>query len=120
MHGCLGARLHCHLWNPRKTPLQGAGVKVAGRGTRARRKPAAARFPAAAAVARGLLAWYARAGRDLPWRRSPDPYRVWVSEIMLQQTQVDRVKDFFTRFVARFPDVASLAAAQEDDVLRLW
>ena len=71
-------------------------------------------------MARGLLAWYARAGRDLPWRRSPDPYRVWVSEIMLQQTQVDRVKDFFTRFVARFPDVASLAAAQEDDVLRLW
>ncbi len=71
-------------------------------------------------MARALLAWYARAGRDLPWRRSPDPYRVWVSEIMLQQTQVDRVKDFFARFVARFPDVAALAAAREADVLRLW
>jgi A/G-specific adenine glycosylase len=71
-------------------------------------------------VARPLLAWYARARRDLPWRRSPDPYRVWVSEIMLQQTQVERVKDFFARFVARFPDVASLAAAREPEVLRLW
>jgi A/G-specific adenine glycosylase len=71
-------------------------------------------------VARALLAWYARAQRDLPWRRSPDPYRVWVSEIMLQQTQVERVKDFFARFVARFPDVATLAAAREQEVLRLW
>jgi len=71
-------------------------------------------------VARPLLAWYARAKRDLPWRRSADPYRVWVSEIMLQQTQVERVKDFFARFVARFPDVATLAAAREPEVLRLW
>ena len=71
-------------------------------------------------VARPLLAWFARAGRDLPWRRSRDPYRVWVSEIMLQQTQVERVKDFFVRFLAAFPDVHSLAAANEHDVLRLW
>jgi A/G-specific adenine glycosylase len=59
-------------------------------------------------------------GRDLPWRRSRDPYRVWVSEIMLQQTQVERVKDFFTRFLAAFPDVHALAAADEARVLKLW
>ncbi len=73
-----------------------------------------------AAVVRALLAWYGRARRDLPWRRSQDPYRVWVSEIMLQQTQVERVKDFFVRFLDRFPTVAALAAAAEHDVLRLW
>lgn len=73
-----------------------------------------------AAVARALLAWYARVGRDLPWRRSRDPYRVWVSEIMLQQTQVERVKDFYVRFLDRFPTVAALAAAAEHDVLRHW
>jgi A/G-specific adenine glycosylase len=67
-----------------------------------------------------LLAWYGRAGRDLPWRRSPDPYRVWISEIMLQQTQVERVKDFYVRFLERFPTVSALAAAAEHDVLRRW
>jgi A/G-specific adenine glycosylase len=79
-----------------------------------------ARPPAAGRVAPPLLAWYARARRDLPWRRSRDPYRVWVSEIMLQQTQVERVKVFFTRFIAAFPSVRALAAADEHDVLRLW
>jgi A/G-specific adenine glycosylase len=67
-----------------------------------------------------LLAWYAGAARDLPWRKSRDPYRVWVSEIMLQQTQVATVRDYFQRFVAAFPDVHSLAAADESQVLRLW
>ena len=95
-------------------------MKVAGRETRKRPARTAHDPVAQAAVASGLLAWYARAKRDLPWRRSADPYRVWVSEIMLQQTQVERVKDFFARFVARFPDVASLAAAREPEVLRLW
>ena len=71
-------------------------------------------------VAGPLLRWYARAGRDLPWRRSPEPYRVWVSEVMLQQTQVERVREFFVRFVTAFPDVRALAAADEDEVLRLW
>jgi A/G-specific adenine glycosylase len=71
-------------------------------------------------IARALLRWYGRARRDLPWRRCRDPYRVWVSEIMLQQTQVERVKDFFVRFMERFPTVASLAAAREDEVLKLW
>ncbi len=69
---------------------------------------------------RRLLAWYADHKRDLPWRRSRDPYRVWLSEIMLQQTQVATVRSYFERFVAAFPDVASLAAADETEVLRLW
>ncbi|MEM9185070.1 MAG: A/G-specific adenine glycosylase [Planctomycetota bacterium] len=69
---------------------------------------------------RRLLAWYAKHARDLPWRRSHDPYRVWVSEVMLQQTQVDTVKPYFERFTAAFPTVADLAAADEQHVLRLW
>ncbi|GIX31009.1 MAG: A/G-specific adenine glycosylase [Porticoccaceae bacterium] len=68
-----------------------------------------------------LLAWYDRHGRrDLPWRRAVTPYRVWVSEIMLQQTRVSTAIPFFERFVARFPDVASLAAADEEEVLAHW
>lgn len=77
-------------------------------------------LPSAAAVVRSLRAWFRRHRRDLPWRENRDPYRVWVSEIMLQQTQVERVKEFFTRFMARFPTVAALAAAREPEVLRLW
>lgn len=69
---------------------------------------------------RRLLAWYHKHARDLPWRRSRDPYRVWISEIMLQQTQVATVRDYFTRFIAAFPDIRSLADANEIDVLRLW
>jgi A/G-specific adenine glycosylase len=77
-------------------------------------------IPEPGAVSRLLGAWYRRHRRDLPWRANRDPYRVWVSEIMLQQTQVERVKEFFTRFVARFPSVASLAAAREAEVLKRW
>jgi A/G-specific adenine glycosylase len=69
---------------------------------------------------RRLLAWYAKNARDLPWRRSRDPYRVWISEVMLQQTQVATVRDYFSRFVRALPDVRRLAAAEEQDVLRLW
>ncbi|HEV3341371.1 MAG TPA: A/G-specific adenine glycosylase [Pirellulales bacterium] len=69
---------------------------------------------------RRLLAWYERHARDLAWRRSRDPYRVWVSEIMLQQTQVATVADYFPRFLAAFPTVTALAAAEEEQVLRLW
>lgn len=67
-----------------------------------------------------LLDWYDAHRRDLPWRRAPEPYAVWVSEIMAQQTQMDRVVDYFTRWMAVFPDVASLARADEEEVLRLW
>ena len=69
---------------------------------------------------RRLLAWYRRHRRDLPWRDSADPYRVWVSEIMLQQTQVVTVIPYFTRFLQAFPTIATLAAAPEHDVLRHW
>ncbi|MDZ7670278.1 MAG: A/G-specific adenine glycosylase [Gammaproteobacteria bacterium] len=68
-----------------------------------------------------VLQWFDSHGRkDLPWQHPIDPYRVWVSEIMLQQTQVSTVIPYFQRFMARFPDVASLAAAELDDVLHLW
>jgi len=68
-----------------------------------------------------VLAWFDRHGRkDLPWQREPEPYRVWVSEIMLQQTQVQTVIPYFERFVDRFPDVAALAGAPLDAVLHLW
>jgi len=65
--------------------------------------------------------WQSKHGRhDLPWQGSRDPYRIWVSEIMLQQTQVSTVIAYFTRFMARFPDVAALARASEDEVLAHW
>lgn len=68
-----------------------------------------------------LLAWFDRHGRhDLPWQRERSPYRVWLSEIMLQQTQVNTVIPYFERFVAAFPDVAALAAAPVDSVLHHW
>src|SRR6201987_6568159 len=71
-----------------------------------------------------LLAWYDRHRRRLPWRAPagarPDPYRVWLSEIMLQQTTVATVAPYFDRFVARWPDVLALAAASLDEVLQLW
>jgi A/G-specific adenine glycosylase len=71
-------------------------------------------------IRRRLIAWYRRARRDLPWRRSSDPYRIWLSETMLQQTRVETVVPYYERFLARFPNVESLAAADEEDVLRLW
>lgn len=69
---------------------------------------------------RRLLAWYAKHKRDLPWRKSTNPYRVWVSEVMLQQTQVETVKPYFQRFIKAFPTVKKLAQADEQQVLRLW
>src|SRR5690348_11696950 len=70
---------------------------------------------------RRLLAWHRRHGRhDLPWQRRPTPYRVWVSEIMLQQTQVATVIPYHARFMRRFPSLSRLAAAPLDEVLHLW
>jgi A/G-specific adenine glycosylase len=71
-------------------------------------------------VSARLLVWYGQAGRDLPWRHSSDPYSVWLSEIMLQQTGVVAVIPYYQRFLARFPDVAALAAAPVDDIIALW
>ena len=67
-----------------------------------------------------LLRWYRQSHRDLPWRATRDPYRIWLSEIMLQQTRVEAVLPYYANFVERFPDVASLAAAPESEVLALW
>lgn len=72
------------------------------------------------AIAGALLAWYARGHRGLPWRRTADPYRIWVSEIMLQQTRAQAVIPYYERFLARFPTAAALAAADESEVLALW
>ncbi len=69
---------------------------------------------------RGLLAWFRRHQRDLPWRRSKDPYRVWLSEIILQQTRVDQGLPYYDRFVMAFPDVGALARAPLDTVLKAW
>ena len=68
-----------------------------------------------------LLAWFADAKRDLPWRKEPrDPYRVWISEVMLQQTRVEVVVPYYRRFLRRFPTLRALARAPLDDVLALW
>ena len=67
-----------------------------------------------------LLAWYDRVARDLPWRRTRDPYAIWVSEVMLQQTRVETVLRYYARFLERFPDAAALAAASEDAVMSAW
>jgi A/G-specific adenine glycosylase len=74
----------------------------------------------AAELRRRLLAWYRANRRDLPWRRTRDPWAILVSELMLQQTRVDTVIPYYERFLARFPDAASLARAPLDDVLSLW
>lgn len=67
-----------------------------------------------------LLAWFAESRRDLPWRRSRDPYRIWISEVMLQQTRVAAVIPYYQRFLERFPTLQALAAAPEEEVLRMW
>lgn len=91
--------------------------------------PRTARHAGPGACARRLLAWYDRHARVLPWRVGPadraagirpDPYRVWLSEIMLQQTTVAAVRDYFHRFTARWPDVAALAAAEDAEVMAEW
>jgi len=87
------------------------GSRVTSHGSRPSRRDLAAR----------LIAWQKRHGRhDLPWQGTRDPYRIWLSEIMLQQTQVATVIPYYQRFLQRFPDVATLAQAPLDEVLRLW
>ena len=67
-----------------------------------------------------LLAWFRENARDLPWRRTKDPYRIWVSEIMLQQTRVAAVLGYYARFLEAFPSVEALANAPEDRLMKLW
>src|SRR5262249_2929099 len=95
----------CHVW---RKPLASV-TDVAEQESGERRK-----------IQRSLLRWFVPGHRDLPWRRNRDPYRIWVSEIMLQQTQVSTVIPYFERFLHAFPTLSDLAAADEQDVLRLW
>jgi A/G-specific adenine glycosylase len=73
-----------------------------------------------AAFRRALLAWFRQFQRDLPWRRTRDPYRIWLSEIMLQQTRVTAALPYYERFLERFPSIQALARAPEEEVLRMW
>ncbi len=69
---------------------------------------------------KNLLEWFSRHARDLPWRNTYDPYHVWIAEIMLQQTQMDRAVEYFKKWLNRFPDVASITKAHEEEILKLW
>jgi A/G-specific adenine glycosylase len=71
-------------------------------------------------ITKKLIAWYTRNKRDLPWRKTRDPYKIWVSEIILQQTRIDQGTGYYYRFLDRFPSVRELAAAKEEDVLKTW
>src|SRR5262247_1475643 len=97
------------------------GSQMGRRSRRAQPEPDRAVTPRLrGALRRKLLAWYRAHRRDLPWRRTRDPYAIWISEAMLQQTRVETVIPYWQRFLARFPDVAALAAAGADDVIALW
>ncbi|MGL5318610.1 MAG: A/G-specific adenine glycosylase, partial [Bacteroidales bacterium] len=67
-----------------------------------------------------IIDWYLENKRDLPWRETKDPYAIWISEIILQQTRVAQGLDYYLRFISRFPTVKDLAEASEEEVLRLW
>ena len=95
-----------------------AGIETARRSSRERRRRALSE--PALAFRRRLLRWYGRHRRDLPWRGSTDPYAVLVSEIMLQQTQVSRVEDYFRRFLGSYPTLEDLAAAPAEAVREIW
>jgi len=103
-----------------KPPGSGKTAAAPQGGAKARERPFA--FAAAGeTLAERVIAWQRRHGRHaLPWQQTRDPYRVWLSEIMLQQTQVSTVLGYYQRFLERFPNVAALAAAPADDVLALW
>jgi len=106
----------------KKQTTRRALLQKRGSGASSSPAPAAAPLPprTRAAISRRLLSWFREHGRDLPWRQDAEPYRVWVSEIMLQQTQVERVCDYFRRFLKAFPTVTALAEASEADVLAAW
>ena len=89
-------------------------------GRRGAGPPEAGEVPFREEIGAALLAWYGRHGRDLPWRRTRDPYAVWVSEIMLQQTRVDQAGPYFERFMKRFPSLSALARASLEEVLKAW
>jgi A/G-specific adenine glycosylase len=100
----------------RRRPSTPARPPGSGRGLALSLPPPASR----ARFRRRLLAWYRANGRDLPWRRTTDPYHILVSEIMLQQTQVDRVRPKYHEWLAKYPSLEALAAADEQEVVRTW
>ena len=102
---------------PGAAPAILPGLEAAPRPVPPRHLPPDAHLPQ---LREALLAWFAAHQRPLPWRINYTPYEVWISEVMLQQTQMERGVSYFTRWMARFPDVAALAAASEEEVLRLW
>lgn len=71
-------------------------------------------------IAKKLINWYSEHGRDLPWRKSSNSYHIWISEVILQQTRIAQGIDYYHRFIKHFPDVSSLAAASEEEVLKIW
>ena len=77
-------------------------------------------LPNPLAFQKQLLGWYKKNARDLPWRRTQAPYKIWISEIMLQQTQVQTVIPYYERWLKRFPDLPSLANAPESEVMKYW
>ena len=91
-----------------------------GKATQKSLEPPVAALPEASDLAGRLVPWYRATRRDLPWRRTRDPYAIWLSETMLQQTRVDTVVPYYQRFLAQMPTVRSLAEASEDQVLTLW
>ena len=82
--------------------------------------PVVLEYPQLYEMRESLVQWYRENKRDLPWRENPEAYRVWISEIMLQQTRVEAVKGYYDRFLKTLPDVQSLAEAEEDQLLKLW
>ncbi|MGZ8463137.1 MAG: A/G-specific adenine glycosylase, partial [Candidatus Deferrimicrobiaceae bacterium] len=82
-----------------------------------RKLPEGRRFRA---ISRRLLAWFGRSAREMDWRNTDDPYRIWVSEVMLQQTRVETVTPYYRRFLSAFPTVRALAEAPRDRVMKLW
>lgn len=71
-------------------------------------------------ITESLLCWYDENKRDLPWRHSKEPYHIWISEIMAQQTRINFLLAYYNRFISRFPTVQSLAEAPQDEVLKVW
>lgn len=117
-YDCLVTANSMELADPLQVVLDGAVPQALQQ--KQQSGPGAADRPALAGIAPPLLKWYDRNRRKLPWREEPTPYRVWVSEIMLQQTRVEAVKPYFQRFMEVLPDIGALAGAQEDMLLKLW
>jgi len=106
------------LWQERIRPA--AGARESSEREEGPLEPTAFSEDSVASIRASLLRWYDSERRDLPWRRTRDPYAIWISEVMLQQTQVPRVAPYWERFLDRFPTAADLASASEDDVLAAW